>query len=472
MRRLILTVFACVFLLAATPLALAQQGNNPPTIDIIAWYVFHEGDWVTVYDRDLGIGSLSDIDNFIHQELDFVVVVLEIMDADWAGDEDQEGEQYYLRFRTVAWSIGPPEAPPIRQADEDFFGATADEGFAPPPGATVSYNSISFYVPEFLGRNQDRLRGYVDYDTFWWLEFTVSNEEAPENEGVLDKEYVFLQAIEDPFLGPRNPPPFADAGADVTVAAGTQVILNGSRTFDSYNVGFDESDDANIFDKDRLTFTWEWLSGPVRVDPIHDDPRDPSATVTLEAPGEYVYRLLVDDNVSALPSTDSVHITVVEELPVNNPPQAVIRGPANAVPVGSIVTLTSESTDPDGDELEYRWQQTDELGGQLPIEDLQDVFQPLSGLMGDTASWQALKTGTYYFRLLVDDGYYRSSARFSVEVIDSVTSGASAIADSGSTDDTTTSTEQDAGGAALCGAGAIPFAVLPLVLCRMRRRFR
>jgi hypothetical protein len=461
-------------LLAALPSATAQEGNNPPTIDIIAWEVFHEGDWVIVYDRDLGVGSLTDIDEFIHQEFDLVLVTLEVTDADWTIDDEgeQDAEEYFLRFRTFAWSFGPPEAPPIRETDEDFYGATEDQGFAPPPGELVSTNVISFWVPEFLGRNQDRLRGYIDYDVFWLVEFAVSNEQEPDNEAVIDREYALVQAIEDPFLGPRNPPPFADAGADVTVAAGSDVILNGSRTFDSYNVGFDESDDENIFDKDILSFTWEWISGPERVDPVQTSARDPSATVTLDESGEYVYRLIVDDNVSALPSTDSVRITVVDELPVNNPPVAVIRGPASAVPVGTIVTLTSESTDADGDELEYRWQQTDELGGPLPLENLQDVFQPLSGMTSDAATWQVLQIGTYYFRLLVSDGQYQSSATFSIEVIDTETGGASATTDAGSDSDPGPAAEQPGSAPALCGAGALPLAALPLALCVMRRRQR
>ena len=137
--------------------------------------------------------------------------------------------------------------------------------------------------------------------------------------------------------------------------------------------------------------------------------------------------------------------------------------------VGTIVTLISRSTDPDdpdGSELEYRWQQTDELGDPLDPTSLQDAFLPLSGMTEETLTWQAVRAGTFHFRLLVDDGYFRSSARFSVEVIDTATSGASA-ADGGAA-----GAGQDQAGPALCGAGVVPLAAFPLALCVMRRRNR
>ncbi len=277
--------------------------------------------------------------------------------------------------------------------------------------------------------------------------------------------------MENPFLGTGDPPACADAGADRTVAADTQVVLNGGGSSDGNNVGFDP-DDENVFEKDTLTFTWEWISGPVRVDPVQAIATDPTATVTLVVPGDYVYRLIVDDNDNALPSTDSVTITVVQDLPPRNPPRAIIRGPAGPVPIGGIITLTSESTDPDGDDLALRWKQTDALGGELPAEDLQDVFQPLSGMTSEVASWQALTAGTYYFRLLVDDGFFESSAQFTVVVIDTVTGGASVIVDDGSGDVTDEQSEFGTAVPALCGAGVLPLAAFPLALCLMRRRIR
>jgi hypothetical protein len=269
-----------------------------------------------------------------------------------------------------------------------------------------------------------------------------------------------------------------------------EVILDGSRTFDSFNLGFD-SGDTNVFEKDTLTFTWEWLAGPVRVDPTPTDPTDPSeptATVVLPAVGAYEYRLIVDDNVNALPSSDTVLITVVESLPAMNPPRAVIAGPASAVEVGEIITLYGDedpdgntlSYDPDGDELHYRWVQTNELGGPLDPDELQEAFQPLSDVDQPRSTWQAIAPGTFYFRLLVDDGDFRSSTTFSVEVVEAGagTGGTTQQGDSGTTGDggasgdDSGSTTDDTPAAPTCGVGLAPLALLPFALCALRRRVR
>ncbi|MBU0617165.1 MAG: PKD domain-containing protein [Planctomycetes bacterium] len=473
MRKTVLlaTITACA---SAGSLPAPAQDNTPPVIVSVTWEIsrnvtgdpsfFPSANWTWVP---------FDPWTELAWELDWIRITVEVFDPDFDGEE---GDGIHFVNQTL-WLPVPgywaPEPPPI--TDDRFVFFPEEDGLKPVSGTTLEF-SIYFQIPSFQGENQAHLRGLIDYDVAWMFHLLVSNEQDPScgtsGEGLVvqpcenpvDEWNQFFFAVQNPALIPPNPPPFADAGADRLVEAGT-ITLDGSRTLDAYNIGFNV-DSGDVFDKDTLTFTWEWVSGPVRADPVQSDPSDPTATVTLAAPGDYVFRLIVDDNVNALPSTDSVTITV-GTLADRNPPRAVIRGPATPVPVGTIVTLTSESTDPDGDELEYRWQQTDELGGALPAEDLHEVFQPLSGMTDDTASWQALKAGTYYVRLLVDDGYFRSSARFSVQVIDTVTSGASVTADSGSNDD---------GGAtpgpALCGAGALPLAALPLALCLMRRRMR
>jgi len=487
MRTSLRLILAGGLILTALPLALAQEGNNPPQVEVIRWEVFRWGGYELVYDRDLGVGSFFDIGAYLHEELDLVVVTLEVTDADWTGggtEGDTDDEEFFVRFTARGdYSWAPPEAPPIVGAENEFFGASSEEGFVPFPGELTREIAIIFMVPEFLGKNQSRLRGFIDFDVRWFLRFSVANEDDPENDQGVTSAFVTLLAVESPELGPLNPPAFADAGPDRTVPAGFAVILDGSRTFDSFNIGFDPGDDENVFEKDRLSFTWEWISGPVRVDPVQTDPHDPKATVTLNVVGVYEYRLIVDDNVNALPSTDAVLITVVAELPEKNPPVAIIEGPANAQPVGAIIALVSRSIDPDRPDdpngllLEYRWQQTDELGGPLTPEELQRTFQPLSGLTEKKSTWQALVPGTFYFRLLVDDGDFRSSARFSVEVIETETGGATETAGDGSTGsgsngDDGASQQQEMTAPSLCGAGMLPVAAVPVALCVLRRRVR
>ena len=491
MRTIAQLTVVSVLLGAGALSALAQDGF-PPEVEIIRWIVVQEGGTETVYDRDESIGSPLDIDDFLHEELDIIFVTLEITDRDWDpnGDADTENEGVFVRFTAVGdetWA--PPDATPITEASNDFFGATSENGFAPPGGETTVEVAVVFQVPTFLGKNQSRLRGYIDFDVRWVTEFSVSNEQEPqtdEESGVQSGVSTIAQVvkgIERPSLGPTNAPAFADAGADRTVPAGYVVVLDGSRSYDSFNLGFDAGDDINIFEKDKLRYTWEWISGPARVDPEQTNTRDPTATVllTVADPDEpYVYRLIVDDDVNALPTADLVEITVVDELPSMTAPVAVIEGPAGAVALGSTVTLVSRSydpdtldTDPDGDDLTFRWQQTNELGGALLADELQDAFQPLGGLTSKSVSWQALETGTFYFRLLVDDGDFRSNATFSVEVVDTETSGetVSAEGETRRSDDSQFDLTAATGAASsTCGVGALTFSLLPAAFCLLRRR--
>ncbi|GEM_PF-1807222 len=489
------------------PEASAQTNDSPPNIEIVRWVVLSGGHVVVVYDRDAGIGTPADISDYSHLELDIVTATLEITDPDWTADNGSGGsdEKYYLRFLVDFSSSGPPAAPPISEASEDFF---PEDGFTVPPGEVVAHQDITFTIPEFLGRNQERLAGFVDYDVFWAIEFAASNDKSAESDGAMNTTEVVVNAVENPALTTPNPPPFADAGADRTVPVGVDVILDGRRTFDAFNVGFDVGD-GNVFEKDNLTFSWEWVSGPVRVDPVQTGPHSPIATVRFEVPNDpddpndaYVFRLTVDDNVNALPSTDSVRLRVVESLPEEHPPRAVIVGPANPVPVGSLVTLCGRrscdldcdpncgatlTTDPCVDDsavmpcdgwLHYRWLQTNELGQPLEQDQVPLVFQPLSGLDEPSITWQALVPGTYYFRLLVDDGSFQATTTFSVTVIDTQTqgqtvgdasSGDQAVSDSGDSPDSGLGFVPTA--PALCGAGLLPVAIVPAALLALRRRY-
>lgn len=475
------------------------EENTPPVIQDVSWEIARNvggdamfGPWEPFVAFDPATENAF--------ELDLILLTVTVFDPDFDGEE---GDGIFFLNQTL-WIPVPgypaPEPPPIGEDRFQFF--PEDEGLKPASGTTLEFE-ILFQVPAFVGRNQARLRGIIDFDVRWMFHLLVSNEQSPDCtsyvsglvdlpcEEAVDAWNQFFYAVENPVLIAPNAPPFADAGADRTVPAGFEVILDGSRTFDAFNIGFDVGD-ANVFEKDTLTFTWEWLSGPVRVDPVQTDSRSPYAVVTLSVPNDpndpnnqyYEYRLTVDDNVNALPSTDTVRITVLDQLPPMTPPIAVIEGPANAQPVRSVITLVSRSTDadhpedPNGILLTYRWQQTNELGGPLAPEELLDAFQPLAGLTSKVSSWQALKVGTFHFRLLVDDGDFRSSARFSVEVIETETGGVTERADSGPTTQSTVSHDEGSSGSqnlpapTLCGAGMLPVAVVPLGLCVLRRRIR
>jgi hypothetical protein len=476
-------IAACLMTLAVNVPSLGQ-GESPPQIygvdyfivpfdgtreDLVNWYSWRAG-WF--WFPPMSSAVAFDPETEVAEEYDWILLQVIVVDEELS---DPEAEvKFYYRLRGYA-SLGPPEAPPLQGATSSWPPVSDWERIDPPPdNAMVMWIWLS--VPDILGVNQLRMRGLIDYDVLWWVDVRVSNEEKPEPEsGQWGQFSFYLRAKENPLLAPPNPPPFADAGPDQTAAAGSTVVLDGSRSFDSSNLGFDPSE-PNIFVKDTLEYAWEWISGPERVDPeADDDGNDATAQVSLSLTGDYVYRLLVEDGVNPLPSTDEVTISVVSSLPANRGPRAIITAPTAPVALGTTIRLGAErSTDPDGDKLTYRWRQTNAVGGALESDEVIDGFQPLVGVTEKIASWKPVKTGTYYFSLLVTDpGGLSDTAFTSVQVIELATAGKLLYrqADNGGDEQTPPVQERSAPGA--CGAGSLfALAVVPVMLwfARSRRR--
>jgi len=484
-----LPVVLVVGLLSFTTAFSQDEGNAPPTVTIVEWNVLRDGlaqsppsgGAPPVFDRDRG-DPLSNIAGqgitnegaFLHFETDFVLVTVRITDADWTGEDADEG--VFLRFTALPFPYRdyPPDPPPVVASGSAFFGVTEDEGFQPPEGQTSMDIVIRFQVPEFLGTNAARLQGEIDWDTRWLVIIEASNEQEPGEDVLVVADEVTFVALEDPDLGPPNPPPFADAGPDQLVALGTTVILDGGGTFDGFNVGFDPAN-PNAYEKDILAFDWEQLSGPEQVTIVRRDlTNEPEiAEVTVNAIGTYVFRLIVSDGVNPTPSTDTVEVTVVSSIPENNVPTAVIDGPTAPVVIGSNIVLNATgSSDPDGDPLTFRWRQTDELGGLLGTADLARDFLPLDGLDAPIVSWQAVQTGTFYLTLIVTDpSGLTATDRITIEVVPAGTAGEVVLRSDG--DETGDSAIPDLGGLApACGAGLAPLALLPLLFWPLRSRCR
>ncbi len=495
--------------------ALAQDSDSPPVIMNVEWEIsrYLGGN---VFPLSNGVpascgnftapgGNYGTYEPFVPNdtdylayELDVIRVSITVFDADFVDegstgdptDPQEPGDEIFY-LNTSSGSLGPPEAPPITKSRTQFV--PTEEGLAPPTGEEYTIVEC-FRLPEFNGKNQLRLRGYIPYDVSYTVFFYVANTQTPcdiDSFGFLSNcedpvaaTSGSIYVLENPLLPPINPIPFADAGPDQLVEVGQNVTLDGSRTFDSFNVGFDDNSE-DVIEKDTLTFTWEWISGPVRVDPDQSDTSQATADLTFDEPGTYVYRLTVDDNFNALPTTDSVTITVVDELPPENAPFVVITGPANAVAPGAFVTLDgSDSGDPDGDAIEFRWMQVNAIGDTLALDEFSDKFQPISGADTDTVTWQALQEGTFYFRLLLTDGkFITTSDVFTVTVALPETAGVTFVnpdttsgnESASTTADTTSGADSSSGASGVpfvpaCGAGLLPAVFAPLALLLLRRR--
>lgn len=477
-NKLILSV--ALLAAAGAGIAAAQpQGNAPPAIDNVVWEIsrFRGPNQFPPYAAFVAFDPVVDI----ARELDLIRVTATVSDPDF----QTEGQDGVFYLNTTAFFPVPgypsPEPPPFPGDIFVFFPAEG-EGLRPPPGLPTLDIEILMLIPEFNGRNQGRLRGLFDFDVRWRFLFAVTNTQdpgcalTPQGQLINCQEFVatynnVFRAIENPLIPTPNPPPFADAGADQTVEVGNTVLLDGSGSFDGYNVGFGfDPANADVPDADQLTYDWEWVSGPERVDPIVRDPVNAPqlAEVTLNQIGVYVYRLTVNDGVNPQNSTDTVTITAVSAIPENRPPTASISGPAGNIIIGSLIRLDGTgSSDPDGDPLTFRWVQTDELGNALSASDTR-LFQPLSGLQSPISTWQAVKTGTFYFRLLVSDGDFTASAQTSLTIVPAGTAGATFISP-----DSPEAADDGAGDRATpigaCGGSLLPLLALPLLLRLMRR---
>ena len=127
--------------------------------------------------------------------------------------------------------------------------------------------------------------------------------------------------------------PTANAGSNQNVNRGAIVTLDGTGSTDPNG--------------DTLNYSWVHTSGP-SVSLSSATVAQPTFTPT--SLGTIVFTLTVSDG--TLSDTDTVSITILNQPPTAN------AGPDKTFAPGSTVTLSGSGTDPDGDTLEYTWEQT------------------------------------------------------------------------------------------------------------------
>ncbi|WP_455210307.1 PKD domain-containing protein [Kaarinaea lacus] len=147
-------------------------------------------------------------------------------------------------------------------------------------------------------------------------------------------------AREDTFIRDRAPnlPPVANAGQDINVYLGEQVMLDGSASFDP---------DGDVI----VEYIWAIELAPAGSSATLSATDTVTTNLIPDMVGDYVVSLMVRDAVSTS-IADEVFIRVIENLP----PTAVI----NATPISGIAPLTvqfdgTNSSDPENGSLSYAW---------------------------------------------------------------------------------------------------------------------
>lgn len=249
-----------------------------------------------------------------------------------------------------------------------------------PNGDLLSYSWTFILLPPESNLNQSDLSGsntaspYFTPDVAgnYTLQLTVSD-------GYLsDSDEVLIQA--------QNIQPLADAGMDQNVERGTEVMLDGSNSFDP--------------DDHMITFEWNIDAKPAESTLINDDITDrktPSPSFMPDVDGTYTLRLTVNNGYV---NSEPDYVDIKAKAP-NVPPNANAGKDKNAYTGNSIVVIDgSGSNDPDNgpSPLTYSWtfkEKPAESG--LQDSDIVDANQVQASFIPDV-------DGNYLITLRVYDG--------------------------------------------------------------------
>jgi methionine-rich copper-binding protein CopC len=170
-----------------------------------------------------------------------------------------------------------------------------------------------------------------------------------------------------------NTTPVANAGPAQTVAMGAIVQLDGSGSSD--------------IDGNTLTYHWTLECSPGITPPL-SDPDIVNPTFEIGLADRCTATLIVHDGtINSAP--DPVTISTINSKPEAN------AGPDQVVSAGSTVTLSSSSTDPDGDALTYQWSFISVPAGSNAV---------LSNPTTPSPTFVPNVIGEYIVQLIVNDG--------------------------------------------------------------------
>lgn len=182
-----------------------------------------------------------------------------------------------------------------------------------------------------------------------------------------------------------NQAPASKVGPTQYTKVGTAVTLNGTGSSDP--------------DGDELSYRWTIVQSPIGSIPVLKNQYSAQPVFSSETIGIYVFALVVNDGLLDS-SISAATVLVASPSSIENYAPIADAGPTQYVKPGEAVTLNgSNSVDPNGDQLTYRWQIVSQPIGSAPTLTNQFSAQPL---------FVADKEGDYYLGLIVNDGLLSS----------------------------------------------------------------
>ncbi|MBN1983546.1 MAG: right-handed parallel beta-helix repeat-containing protein, partial [Chitinivibrionales bacterium] len=186
--------------------------------------------------------------------------------------------------------------------------------------------------------------------------------------------YPFMSLI---VFEPKNIPPVAQVGSDISSHPGKTVMLDGSASFDSDN-------------DYPLSFSWTIVEKPPESAASIDAPTLINPSITIDALGNYVIELVVTDARSAVSLASRLTISTQNTAPV-----ADAGADISVTQIGQIIHLDgTQSWDVEGDETAYQWSIV-----RKPDNSTVSLDNPTAA----TPSFVPDVYGSYTFSLVVSD---------------------------------------------------------------------
>ncbi len=198
----------------------------------------------------------------------------------------------------------------------------------------------------------------------------------------------------------NNAPPIAKAGNDRSVRPGEAFVLDGQNSSDPDGAG------------DIASYKWEQIGG-LKIG-LRDSDKATASGVAPNKEDTLRFKLTVTDK-SGATSEDTVVVNVAE---TNLPPVAKASSNPELAPSGSLVNLVgSDSSDPEGGSLQYKWVQV--AGASVTINNFSSANASFTAPSGPQ--------GLEFELTVTDDQGAKSTARTVVNV----GSGVPPVADAG-----------------------------------------